>query len=157
MILIRTPNILQFGWRMDRRSLKQNYNESPAMSLLEILCSSYSSYSSCVLCLWRFVVEIIRGFGGLNPQSFTNLWFLEISWDFWAWFQWTLRPGKMIWMILFRMFFVFKVEVLEVAEGFRAWFQQSLWTSKLKMSWFALRCLGLSLSNLSQDFFRISS
>ena len=35
--------------RMDRRSLKQNYNESLATSLLEILYSSCSLCSSCVL------------------------------------------------------------------------------------------------------------
>ena len=40
VILTRTPNILQSGWRMDQKPLKQNYNESLAMSLLEILCSS---------------------------------------------------------------------------------------------------------------------
>ena len=34
---------------MDRRHLKQNYNKSLAMSLLEILCSSHSLCSSCVL------------------------------------------------------------------------------------------------------------
>ena len=48
---------------MDQRSLKQNYNESLAMSLLEILCSTRFS---CVLCLQRFVVEVLRGFKGLN-------------------------------------------------------------------------------------------
>ena len=47
---------------MDRRPLKQNYNESTAMSLLEIFCSSY------VLHLQRFVVEVLRCFGGLNPK-----------------------------------------------------------------------------------------
>ena len=103
VILIRTPNVLQFGWRMDRRSLEQNYNESLAMSLLEIPCSSRSS---CVLRLQRFVVEVLRGFRGLNPLSFTDLWFLEVSGGFWAWFQWTLRSKKMIWMIPLRMFFV---------------------------------------------------
>ena len=35
----------------------------------------------------------------------------------------------MIWMIPLRMFFVFEVEVLEVLGGFKAWFQQSFWTS----------------------------
>ena len=45
VILTRIPNILQFGWRMDRRPLKQNYNEFMAMSLLEILCFL------CVLCV----------------------------------------------------------------------------------------------------------
>ena len=66
---------------MDRRSLEQNYNESLAMSLLEILCSlrsSRSSYSLCVLHLRRFVVEVLRGFRGLNPLSFTDLWFVEV-------------------------------------------------------------------------------
>ena len=59
---------------MDRRSLGQNYNESLAMSLLEIICSSRSS---CALHLRRFVEEVLRGFRGLNPQSFTNLWFVR--------------------------------------------------------------------------------
>ena len=117
-------SILQFGWGMDRRPLKQNYNESLAMSLLEILCSS------CVLHLRRFVVEILQGFVGLNLQRFTNLWFLEVSEGLWAWFQWTLRSRKMIGMILFRMFFVFEVEVLKVPRGFRAWFQQSFYATK---------------------------
>ena len=70
VILIRTPNILQFGWRMDRRSLERNYNESLAMSLLEILYSSRSLCSSCSWCilrLWRFMIEVLRGFRGLNP------------------------------------------------------------------------------------------
>ena len=49
---------------MDRRLLKRNYNEALAMSLLEILCSSRSS---CVLRLRRFIVEVLRGFRGLNP------------------------------------------------------------------------------------------
>ena len=53
VILIWITNIIQFCWRMDRRSLKQNYNESLAMSLLEIICSSRSS---CVLHLF-FVFE----------------------------------------------------------------------------------------------------
>ena len=44
----------------------------------------------------------------------------------------------MIWMISLRMFFVFKVEVLEVLGGFKAWFQQSFWTSQ---SWSPLKCL----------------
>ena len=114
------------------------------MSLLEILCSSRSSCSSCVLRLRRFVVEVLRGFRGLNPWSFTNLWLFEVFGGFWAWFQWPLRSKKMIWMIPLRMFFVFEVEVLEVPEGFRAWFQQSFWTSELKIS---SRCLGL----FSQD------
>ena len=152
------------------------------MSLLEIPCSSRSS---CVLRLRRFVVEVFRCFRGLNPLNFTDLWFLEVSGGFWAWFQWTLRSKKtiwmiplrmffvfeglwqkffgaleawirraslicdlmmfsdlwawfpqtfgsrqMVWMILLRMFFDFGVEVLEVSRGFRAWFQQSFFTSK---------------------------
>ena len=93
---------------MDRRSLEQNYNESLATSLLEILCSSRSSCSSCVLRLRKFVVEVLQGFRGLNPLNFTDLWFLEVSRGFWAWFQWTLRSKKMIWIISLRMFFVFE-------------------------------------------------
>ena len=124
VILIQTPNILQFGWRMDRRSLEQNYNESLAMSLLEILCSSRSS---CVLRFRRFVVEVLWGFRGLNPWSFTDLWLFEISGGFWAWFQWILRSRQIIWMILLRMFSDFRVEVLE---GFEAWFLLSFFTSE---------------------------
>ena len=36
----------------------------------------------------------------------------------------------MIWIISLQMFFVFEVEVLEVLGGFKAWFQQSFWTSE---------------------------
>ena len=93
---------------------------------LEILCSSRSSCSSCVLCLRRFVVEFLRAFRGLNPLSFTNLWFVVVSGGFWAWFQWTLRSRKMIWMISLWMFFAFEVEV----GGFKAWFQHSFRTSQ---------------------------
>ena len=78
------------------------------MSLLEILCSSRSSCSSCILRLRRFVVEVFRGFRGLNPLSFTDLWFVEVSGGFWAWFLWTLRFRQVGWMILLRMFFVFE-------------------------------------------------
>ena len=78
------------------------------MSLLEILCSSRSSCSSCVLRLRRFMVEVLRGFRGLNPLSFTDFWFVEVSGGFWAWFQWTLRSRQVVWMILLRMFFVFE-------------------------------------------------
>ena len=62
---------------------------------------------------WKF-------FGALEAwiiRAFTNLWFVEISGGFWAWFQWPLRSMKMIWMISLRMFFVFEVEVLEVLGG----------------------------------------
>ena len=112
---------------MDRRSLKQNYNEFLAMNLLEIHCSSRSSCFSCVLRLRRFVVEVLRGFWGLNPWNFIDFWLFEVSGGFWAWFQWTLRSGNMIWMIPLWMFFDFGVEVLE---GFEAWFLQSFCTSE---------------------------
>ena len=108
VILIWTQDIFQFSWRMDQRSLKLNYNESLAISLLEILCSSRSSCSSCVLRLWRFVVEVLQSFRGLNPLNFTDLWFVEVSGGFWAWFQWTLRSRQVVWMILLWMFFVFE-------------------------------------------------
>ena len=67
VILIQTQDILQFGWEMDRRSLKQNYNESLAISLLEILFSSCSLCVLHVLCVRGFVVEVLQGFRGLNP------------------------------------------------------------------------------------------
>ena len=95
VILIWTQDILQFGKIMDRRSLKQNYNESLAMSLFGnslfftfFVCSSCSLCSSCIFPFWGFVV-------------------CEVSGGFWAWFQWPLRSRKMIWMISLRMFFVF--------------------------------------------------
>ena len=69
---------------------------------------SFILHVLCVLRLRRFVVEVHRGFRGLNPLSFTNLWFVEVSGGFWAWFQWTLRLRNMIWMIPLRMFFVFE-------------------------------------------------
>ena len=54
------------------------------------------------------MVEVLRGFRGLNPLSFTDFWFVEVSGGFWAWFQWTLRSRQVVWMILLRMFFVFE-------------------------------------------------
>ena len=82
VILTWTQNILQFGWGMDQKLLKRNCNESLAMSLLEILCSSCSSRSSCVLRLRRFMVEVLRCFKGLNLWSFTDLWFVNVFWTF---------------------------------------------------------------------------
>ena len=35
--------------------------------------------SSNVLCIQRFVVEVLRGFRVLNPYNFTDLWFVEVS------------------------------------------------------------------------------
>ena len=125
VILIRITNILQFGWRMDRRSLEQNYNESLAMSLLEILCSSRSSCSSFVLHLWRFMVEVLRGFRGLNPLSFIDFWFVEVSGGFWAWFQWTLRSRQVVWMILLRMFFVFEDLWWKFFGALEAWIRRA--------------------------------
>ena len=92
---------------MDRRSLKRNYNESLATSLLEILCSSHSSYSSCVL----RVLSAFFLFEGLWWKFFSALeaWihrallicgllrFLEAFeldstdlWDLGRWFGWFL-------------------------------------------------------------------
>ena len=56
----------------------------------------------------------------------------------------------MIWMISLRMFFIFEVEVLEVLGSFKAWFQQSFWTSQSGSS-LALQLqpfLSLSLASL---------
>ena len=56
----------QFDWRMDRRPLKQNYNESLATSLLEILCSS------CSWCVLR-VLGAFFVFKGLRWKFFGAL------------------------------------------------------------------------------------
>ena len=50
----------------------------------EIQEDDLDDFSSNVLCIRRFVVEVLRGFRGLNPLSFTNLWFVEVSRGFWA-------------------------------------------------------------------------
>ena len=99
VILTWTPNILQLGWRMYWRPLKQNYNKSLAMSLLEIL------YFSCSLCVLRmfFILEGLwwKIFGALEACSHTTslicgfLKFLEAFdfdsselWDLGRWFEW---------------------------------------------------------------------
>ena len=99
--MIRTSNILQFGWRMDQRSLKQNYNKSLAMSLLEIFCFSCSS---CVLRVF-FVFEGLwwKFFGALEAWihrvslicgllRFLEAFKLDSSelWDLGMWFGWVL-------------------------------------------------------------------
>ena len=77
MISTRTPNILQFGWRMDWRPLKQNYNESLVVSLLEILCFSYVLRVLRVFFIFEgFVVEVPRGFWGLIPVELLYFWVL---------------------------------------------------------------------------------
>ena len=72
-----TQNILQFGWRMDRRLLKRNCNESLAVNFLEILCSSRSSRSSCVL----RVLRVFFIFEGLWWKFFEALeaWIRRVS------------------------------------------------------------------------------
>ena len=104
VILIRTQNILQFGWGMDRRSLKRNYNESLAMSLLEILCSSRSSCVLRVLGVF-FVFEGLwwKFFGALEAWirraslicdllRFLEAFEFDSSelWDLGIWFGWFL-------------------------------------------------------------------
>ena len=96
VILTQTPKMLQFGRRMDRRPLKQNYNKSLAMSLLEFLCFS------CVLRMffffeglwWKFfgVLEawihrasLIYGF--LKFLEAFELYSSEL-WDLGRWFEW---------------------------------------------------------------------
>ena len=124
LILTWTQNILQFGWGMDWRSLKQNYNESLAMSLLEILFSSHPFFFTF------FVFLVCSSFLKVCGGSSSVLWrlkFVELRWfmacwgsrGFWAWFQWTLRSGQIVWKIQLRMFFDFKIEVLE---SFETWF-----------------------------------
>ena len=102
VILIWTTNILQFGWRMDRNSLKQNYNESLAMSLLEILCSSCSLCVLHVLRLFFFFEGLWwKFFGTLKALihraslicgflKFLKTFELDSSelWDLGRWFRW---------------------------------------------------------------------
>ena len=94
---IRTPNILQFGWRMDQRPLKHNYNESLAISLLDLH----------VLCVLR-AFSIFKGlwwkfFGALEAWirrasliygllRFLEAFELDSSelWDLGRWFGWFL-------------------------------------------------------------------
>ena len=69
VILIRTQYILQFGRGMDQRPLKQNYNESLAMKMLEILCSSRSLFVLRIL----FVLHAFFLFEGLWWKFFSAL------------------------------------------------------------------------------------
>ena len=92
---------------------------------LEILCSSRSSCSSCILRHRRFVVEVHQCFRGLNPLSFTDLWLFEVSRGFWAWFQWTLRSRQIVWMILLRMFFVFEDLWWKFFGALEAWIRRA--------------------------------
>ena len=89
---------------MDRRLLKQNYNESLAMSLLEILCSSRSSCSSYVLRVF-FVFEGLwwKFFGALEAwiRRASLICDLLMFSDLWAWFLQTLGSRQMVWMICF--------------------------------------------------------
>ena len=86
---------------------------------------SFVFHVFCVLCLCRFVVEVLQGFRGLNPLSFTNLWFVEVSKDFWAWFQWPLTSRNMIWMIHLRMFFVFEGLWWKFFGALEAWIRRA--------------------------------
>ena len=61
----------------------------------------WKSFVIHVLRLQRFVVEVLRGFRGLNAFSFIDLWFIEVSGGFWAWFQWTLRSRQVVWWFCF--------------------------------------------------------
>ena len=79
-----------------------------------------------VLCLCRFVMEVLQGFRGLNPLSFTNLWFVEVSRDFWAWFQWPLTSRNMIWMIHLQMFFVLEGLWWKFFGALEAWIRRVL-------------------------------
>ena len=102
MILIWTQDILQFGWGIDQRSLKQNYNESLVMSLLEILSYSRSLCSSCVLRVFFFFEGLWwKFFGALEAWirraslicgllRFLEAFELDSSelWDLGIWFGW---------------------------------------------------------------------
>ena len=86
VILIWTQDILQFGWGMDRRLLKWNCNESLAISLLEILCSSCSLCSSRVLRVLGafFVFEGLwwKFFGALEAWIYRASLICDL-WGFW--------------------------------------------------------------------------
>ena len=104
VILIWITNILQYCWRMDQRFLKQNYNESLAMSLLEIICSSRFLYFLHVLCLfsvfeglwWRFFraleIGIYRDSLICGFLKFLETFELDSNelWDLERWFGWFL-------------------------------------------------------------------
>ena len=122
MILIRTPDILQFGWRMDRRPLKQNYKESLAMSLLEILCSLCSSCSSCSWC----VLCVLGAF-----FVFEGLW-----WKFFGALEAWIRRAPLIYGLL---------RFLEAFELDSSKLQDLDW----RLGWFYFECsLHLSLKIL---------
>ena len=96
-ILIRTQNILQFGWGMDQKSLKRNYNESLATSLLEILCSSRSSCSFFFEGLWWKFFSALEAWIHRVSLICGLLRFLEAFkldsselWDLGMWFGWFL-------------------------------------------------------------------
>ena len=151
VILTQTPNILQFGWRMDRRPLKQNYNESLAMSLLEILCSSRYS---CVLHAF-FVFEVLwwKFFGTLEvwiyktSPIYSFLKFLEAFeldsndlWDLGRWFGW----------FLFECSSYSKLKFLKLLEALGL--DSSRVSVLLNLLWCCLcsRCLGV-FQDLSQN------
>ena len=150
---------------MDWRSLKQNYNESLAMSLFRnslfftfFVCSSCSLCSSCIFPFWGFVV-------------------CEVSGGFWAWFQWTLRSRQVVWMILLRMFFVFEGLWRKFFKAFVAWIHiaspicgllrfleafeldsSDLWDLGRWFGWFLFECFSYSLmSSLTRAGLLVSS
>ena len=100
VILIQTQDILQFGWGMDQRSLKWNYNESLAMILLEILCSSRSLCVHRILYVrglwWKFFEAleawILRASLIYGLLRFLEAFKLDSSdlWDLGRWFGWFL-------------------------------------------------------------------
>ena len=88
--MIWTPNILQFSWRMDQRSLKQNYNESLAMSLFRnsLFFTFYVCSLSSTFCggsssgLWRLE--------SVELHQFMICWGFSDLWDLGRWFGWFL-------------------------------------------------------------------
>ena len=151
VILIWTPNILQFGWRIDRRSLKQNYNESLAMSLLEILCSS--RYSRVLHAFFVFEVLWWKFFGTLEvwiyktSPIYSFLKFLEAFkldsndlWDLGRWFGW----------FLFECSSYSKLKFLKLLEALGL--DSSRVSVLLNLLWCCLcsRCLGV-FQDLSQN------
>ena len=151
MILTRTPNILQFGWRMDRRPIKQNYDESLAMILLGILCSSHSS---CVLraffvfegLWWKFFGALEAWIHWASPicsvLKFLEAFELDSSnlCNLGRWFEW----------FLFECFLYSKLKFLKFLET--SGLDSSRVSIHLNLLWCCLcpRYLGV-FQNLSQD------
>ena len=134
------------------------------MSLLETLCSLCSSYVLHVLCVF-FIFEGLwwKIFGALEAwicKTSPIRSFLKFLEDFELDFSELWDLGRWLGWFLFKCSSYSKVEVLEVPRCFRAWFQQSFYTSKsflmllvAWMPWCLPRCHGVSQDVLGRPLF----